>query len=264
MARDLTTDARWMLLMLMAEGVEASGRALAAAWHRSSRAGRLGMQLRRLEASRVVQHNGGASVDARLFRLTATGRRRLLGDVEPEARWSRRWDGVWRLAMFDVPQTQARLRVRLRRKLSDLRFGWLQNSVWLSPDPIDQVLREVPGDRISADGLVFIEGRPTGGERDADLVNAAWDWSRLDKAYAAYRKILQLRPGSRRAARSSEGRRWLETELRAWREIEHLDPFLPEILWPQGYPGRAVWRLRLEALQAAGTTLAEVVAEEDA
>jgi DNA-binding transcriptional regulator PaaX len=38
--------------------------------------------------------------------------------------------------LFDVPTGQNAQRERLRRCLRDKGFGYLQNSVWISPDPL--------------------------------------------------------------------------------------------------------------------------------
>jgi hypothetical protein len=68
----------------------------------------------------------------------------VLGGRDPEAQWARPWDGQWRLVLFDVPTGQNAQRERLRRYLRDKGFGYLQNSVWISPDPLTAE-REVLG-----------------------------------------------------------------------------------------------------------------------
>jgi phenylacetic acid degradation operon negative regulatory protein len=255
--KDLTTDSRMILLMMAAEGVEASGTVLAALWRRLSRRGRLAQQLRNLQAGGMVNDRGSGRLDARLFRLTDRGRQAVFGAVEPEKLWSRKWDGRWRMAMFDVPQSQVALRVRLRRRLRELRFGWLQNSVWLSPDPVSRLAKQLGQDGVSVESLVFMEGGPAGGETNEALVWGAWEFQKLEKAHVAYRKLLKLQPGMGRLVRRSEWTAWLKAEQRAWREILRLDPFLPEALWPQRYEGRTIWRARLEALHACGGWLAD-------
>ncbi len=46
-----------------------------------------------------------------------------------------KWDGYWRILIFDIPENQRRKRDVLRRKLSELNFYQLQKSVWLTPFP---------------------------------------------------------------------------------------------------------------------------------
>lgn len=261
--RDWTRDWRFALLLVAAEGVEATGRTLAKAWRRASRAGRLSQELRRLELAGLLEQRGAGPVDSRLYRVSKLGQRALWGPSDPPSRWARRWDGTWRMALFDVPQSEVALRVRLRRKLRELHFGWLQNSVWLSPDPVSELVQALAGARAEVESLLFMEGRPAGGESDADLVAGAWDLERLAKAHAAYLRVANLRPGSGRARRRwSEWEAWLDAEGRAWREVVRQDPFLPEVLWPRGYAGREVWSARREALRSAGRTLAVILAED--
>lgn len=56
------------------------------------------------------------------------------------------WDRKWRLVIFDVPEKYKKAREALRRKLKDLDFLWLQDSVWVTPYPCDDevgFLREI-------------------------------------------------------------------------------------------------------------------------
>lgn len=46
-----------------------------------------------------------------------------------------RWDGKWRLVIFDVPESEKRVRDALRRQLKQLDFCELQKSVFVHPFP---------------------------------------------------------------------------------------------------------------------------------
>ncbi len=77
--------------------------------------------------------------------ITELGKRRLREFDFDALRLTRpkRWDGKWRLVIFDVPEKKKRERHALRKKLSDLGFHQLQKSVWVYPfdcrDEIDFV-----------------------------------------------------------------------------------------------------------------------------
>jgi len=60
------------------------------------------LQLHRLERRRWIERKASAPKD-RIFRLTEQGRLHALGGRNPEQRWTRFWDGQWRMALFDVP-----------------------------------------------------------------------------------------------------------------------------------------------------------------
>jgi DNA-binding transcriptional regulator PaaX len=51
------------------------------------------------------------------------------------------WDKKWRLVIFDVPEKHKNAREALRRKLKDLDFVRLQDSVWVTPYPCDDEIR---------------------------------------------------------------------------------------------------------------------------
>lgn len=55
----------------------------------------------------------------------------------------KKWDGKWRLLSFDVPESQKRLREHLRRKLVALNFARLHDSVWVTPLPIENEIKQL-------------------------------------------------------------------------------------------------------------------------
>lgn len=52
-----------------------------------------------------------------------------------------KWDGKWRLVMFDIPEKNKKAREALRYKLKELDFLRLQDSVWVTPYPCDDEIR---------------------------------------------------------------------------------------------------------------------------
>jgi phenylacetic acid degradation operon negative regulatory protein len=184
--------------------------------------------------------------------LTADGQRTCQAKTDPETLWARPWDGVWRIVAFDIPETDASLRARLRRKLHEHRFGWLQNSVWISPDPVDEFRALMSEKRLLPESLTLLEARPSGGESNEAMVASAWDFAALDKSHERYLEILRLRPG--RLQKPTAWLSWLETEHRAWTHLTQQDPFLPQVLLPRFYRGQAILRTRQEALAAFRTT----------
>lgn len=49
-----------------------------------------------------------------------------------------RWDGKWRILMFDVSERRRRIRFQLRQLLQGAGFVLLQDSVWVHPYPCDE------------------------------------------------------------------------------------------------------------------------------
>lgn len=55
----------------------------------------------------------------------------------------RRWDGKWRIALFDIPEKDRIFRDILREHLRALEFFKLQHSVFVSPHPFEKSILEL-------------------------------------------------------------------------------------------------------------------------
>lgn len=51
-----------------------------------------------------------------------------------------RWDGKWRLVMFDVPEKRKKVRDTLRLLLRGAGFVHFQDSAWIQPYPCDELI----------------------------------------------------------------------------------------------------------------------------
>lgn len=56
---------------------------------------------------------------------------------------ARRWDGYWRLVIFDIPNRQRLARDAFRDKLKRLGLRQLQESVWITPYPCKQEINSL-------------------------------------------------------------------------------------------------------------------------
>lgn len=209
-----------------------------------------------LERQHLVERDHAAPGE-RTYRLTAAGRLRALGGRDPQARWSRKWDGRWRLIMFDLPLGQDAQRMRLRRYLRDGSFGCLQRSVWITPDSLEGQRQVIESGKVDVKSLVLLEARPCAGESDAEIVAGAWDFKRINLRYARHLKVLGERPGGtlKDEASAQALQAWATAEHQAWLEAVTLDPLLPEPILPSDYLGQQAWQKRVEVLGEAGGQL---------
>ena len=203
-----------------------------------------------LEKQRLVERR---AKEQRVYRLTEKGRLRALGGRDPEAHWSRTWDGWWRLVCFDLPVTENAQRERLRQFLRNQGFGVLQRSLWISPDPIDEQARLLKTAKANVESLIFFQARACGGEENADVVEKAWDFDRINDLYRRHLKILEQKPSHRitEKIQATALLNWAEAERLAWRRALDQDPLLPESLLPRGYLGKRAWARRVDVLRLA-------------
>ncbi|MHB8520662.1 MAG: PaaX family transcriptional regulator C-terminal domain-containing protein [Limisphaerales bacterium] len=217
----------------------------------------LSRQVVTLENQELVQRDPAAP-DDRVYRLTRQGRLHALGGRDPEAKWSREWDGRWRLVLFDVPMSRNSHRAWLRRYLRDKGFGCLQGSVWITPDALEQEQQILVGGKINVKSLILLEARPCAGESDVEIVAAAWDFEFINRRYGRLMRILDERPaealGSEATARAFLS--WATAEREAWLDAVTHDPLLPERILPSDYLGQRAWKLRVEVLGEAGRQMA--------
>lgn len=212
-------------------------------------------RLSALEKKRLVERADPA--DARICRLTEAGRLHAIGGRDPVQSWARPWDGKWRLVLFDVPLGQEGERSRLRRYLHGRHFGFLQNSVWITPDPLEPETTLLRGSKVDVEALILLEARPCAGESDNEIAAGAWDFARIDRGYERYLRMLAERPGGKVATsqQAARLRKWATSERIAWLSAVGLDPLLPARLLPRGYRGREAWQKRVAALSAANADL---------
>lgn len=132
---------------------------------------------------------------------------------------SKKWDGIWRLISFDVPQKNNRLRNKLREKLKQLGFGMLQESLWLTPHDIAGNLEEALGQENLRDYCVIWEAKTLFGENEKELAKRVW---KLEDLHGKYLDFVE---------------KWSEEKEKRKLENEYLDllltdPGLPKELLP--------------------------------
>lgn len=203
---------------------------------------RLSRRLAELERQKLIERHPDGDLE-RVVRLTEEGRRVALGGRDPRRQWSRPWDGEWRMVLFDLPLERGDLRRNLLRFLHRKHFGYLQGSVWVSPDPTSTVRERLGDAKVQPDVFLIMEGRPAAGESDREIVDSAWNFAEINRRYQYYLGTVGTPPRDRE--RLPE---WTRREGALWKHATGVDPMLPEALLPAGYQGREAWRARVALL----------------
>jgi len=77
------------------------------------------------------------------FHLTPKGKLRLLKYLHLEKLRKGKWDGHWRVIIFDIPESLKKWREYLRKDLRNLGFQQLQRSVYITPYPVTGELHQI-------------------------------------------------------------------------------------------------------------------------
>lgn len=79
-------------------------------------------------------------------RLTPKGRAAVILEQEKAVLQNRKngkkkkWDGQWRMVIFDIPERRRAIRLRLTNALREIGFLRLQNSVWVYPYDCEELI----------------------------------------------------------------------------------------------------------------------------
>ncbi len=173
-----------------------------------------------------------------VYQLTDRGRRLFERIDDPRKVWARNWDGRWRLFLFDLPSHDVRLRQMLWRWLRGHRFGYLQYSVWISPNAVEALVRTLEWFQENPEQFALLEARKITGVSDAALVQGAWDFAEINSRYERYLKEMrnwhQLTANAKTAAVLASV---LREERTAYAHALMMDPLLPRSIWPPSYRG---------------------------
>jgi len=99
---------------------------------------RMGQALSRMQSRGLVRR-----LPSGAFELTARGTNeaaRMYSMMDVLAPKPRKWDGRWRIVMFDIWERRRQVRVRLRELLQRTGFIKLQNSVWIYPYDCEELI----------------------------------------------------------------------------------------------------------------------------
>lgn len=171
------------------------------------------------------------------FRLTGKGEKRLARDFPLASFQKRRWDGNWRIVIFDISEKKRKVRDRLRAKLRELGLGMMQESVWITPFDITLDLREflkVVG--LEEDTFVLV-ARQDLGEGSRRLAERIWQLDRLNEKYQKILREWQEEKGS------GKGEELIKKLRLEYLEVLINDPFLPRELLPSNWAREKVERL---------------------
>lgn len=185
------------------------------------------------------------------YRSSKTGRRVLKltesrapkPAFKPHKLWQSKWDGIWRVFIYDIPEEERNFRTGLGRYLHKLRMGCLQQSVWVSPHDIrpeyDDLLKTLAIEHVS----YLLEARTVLGRKAQDIVLNAWDFKKIESQQRWFIEncIAMISRLESSLMRREEIEQAAREEMQSYLSVMEDDPFLPRALWPKGYLGESAY-----------------------
>lgn len=97
---------------------------------------RLKQSLRRLKDQKVVEIVPYIGHD--ILKITEKGHKKIIQIKLESLKLTKKWDGKWRLIIYDIPKHQKKERNYFRQMLKNLECLQLQKSVYLTPHPCEE------------------------------------------------------------------------------------------------------------------------------
>ncbi|AHC51961.1 repressor [Sulfolobus acidocaldarius SUSAZ] len=184
-------------------------------------------------------------IDRRRCSLSEAGLYRLQeGMKRVYERRNGEWDGKWRIVVYNIPESNRSVRDEMRKTLKWLGFGYLAQSTWISPNPVEESLtkfiNELKDNRTNVDIFFFISdfvGNPL------EMVRKCWDLKEVEEKYKEFvnqwnkvmENISSLKPNEAFITRIKL--------VHEYRKFLHIDPNLPKDLLPPNWIGYEAYEL---------------------
>ena len=167
------------------------------------------------------------------LRIVGRGREKLIRDFPLLALQKKKWDKKWRVVIFDIEEVNRNVRDVFRRKLYELGFGRLQKSVYISPFPIENEMREfIESLNLGKRAYLLVSSKFAAGDERV-LAEKVWPLQKINKEYKEILEKLEKEKVDEKEKRRIRAR-YLEVLLS--------DPCLPWELLPKGWLGEEVRR----------------------
>ena len=162
------------------------------------------------------------------FRLTGLGRKQLVKNKPVLSQTGgQEWDGFWRIVIFDIAESQRKLRDLLRRQLLKMGFGALQNSTYISCYDYSKEFLEFLDAKGLKGKVLLLESKQKYLGEPKLLAEKVWG---LEAIAAKYKQVIDrvvTRFGIKEASKREE---FLKKIYRDYLETIIIDPMLPKSL----------------------------------
>lgn len=163
------------------------------------------------------------------LRLTSAGKKNLIRDFPLFSLRKKKWDGKWRIVIYDIPDEKKWLREQLQRKLKELGFGMIKESTYITPFDVAEDLREfIIAQKLDEFVFVCVARQIFAGD-EKFLAEKIWNLEKLNEEY--FKLYQKIKEGKNKDEIFSD-----------YEEILRRDPFLPKEFLPDDWLGDKVYQ----------------------
>ncbi len=196
----------------------------------------------------VVKEQG---LDTPKLTLSEEGAESLEAYFRPDVWWSRKWNGIWYILVYDIPEADRAYRNIFRQFLKRQRLGCFQKSVWITPRDIRPEYADLQEAAAVDVFACLFEARTVLGMPAEKVVWESWDFDALydlQKRFCeVYGENLALLRGAVVPDLDSLMRLAVE-EIDAYRSAFVNDPLLPSPLLPRDYKGKEAFTIHRQLM----------------
>ncbi|GAB3043708.1 phenylacetic acid degradation operon negative regulatory protein PaaX [Virgibacillus ainsalahensis] len=159
------------------------------------------------------------------------------------------WDGKWRMFLYTIPEKKRQIRDELRKELTWSGFGFLSNSLWVTPNDLSSELNDII-ERYNIEDYVHVfTSENIGPKSDEQIIKECWNIDYLNERYEVFinryqekyeMDRLRMERGDISAKECFVNRTKL---VHYYRKSLFIDPGLPRELLPKKWMGEKAAKL---------------------
>ncbi|UCB44080.1 MAG: hypothetical protein JSV77_05455 [Dehalococcoidales bacterium] len=153
-----------------------------------------------------------------------------------------KWDGIWSVVVYFIPEEKRQARDRLRQELSWIGYGPLSGATWISPHDLTREVLNIAEDLKIKKYIQIFQSKHQGFADAQSIVSRCWDLDRVHKKYASfiakYRPKLENHLMFLQAGNSVEPSQYFVERFNLideYRRLPYFDPDLPAELLPRNW-----------------------------
>jgi len=153
-----------------------------------------------------------------------------------------KWDGIWNIVVYFIPEEKRQARDRLRLELSWMGYGPLTAATWISPHDLTKEVEEIAKNLQIREYVQTFQARHQGFTDSQSIISRCWNLSRIHEKYASF--VAEYRPKLEDHLKRLQAGEPIEPSecfgerfklIHQYRRLPFFDPDLPEELLPQNW-----------------------------